>query len=165
VRKPQRHAGVQTVERLNQGRHQFEFQDLVADDVQPVLPAAGHLLDALRQARDVQHQPGGLIGQQLARRRQLQPVAAAVEQQRIEPFFQLPGRVRHRRRRAAQLHRRPRQAAAVADGFQQRQFIHRQHVRFLRTCSSGRSYDKAPGPAHYGYTLSNDSQGDHHEPF
>ncbi|MNY42613.1 hypothetical protein D3C86_1775230 [compost metagenome] len=49
VRQAQADPGRQLVELVDQGRHQLEFQDLVADDMQPVFPTAGHLFDALRQ--------------------------------------------------------------------------------------------------------------------
>ena len=127
VRETQRHARVERIERADHRQQRVELQHLVADDPQPVLPAARDLPHALRQPRDVQRQPRRFVGQQLAGRRELQPVAAAVEQQRVEARFELARRVRHRRRCLAEPRGRARQAAGGADRVEQRKFVFGQH--------------------------------------
>ncbi len=136
MRDAQRHAGFQRVERVHDGHQRLEFHQLVGHDPQPVFPAVGDLPHALCDARDILREPGGFFCQQFAGTRQLQAVAAAVEQECVEALLQLPRGVRHRGRRLAQPGRRARQAAGLADGLQQGQFVFRQHVRLLRTCSS-----------------------------
>ncbi|WP_409515355.1 hypothetical protein [Achromobacter animicus] len=63
MREAQPHARIQLVEGLDQRRHEFEFQDLVADDVQAVFPAAGHLPHALRKPADILRQPRSFVRQ------------------------------------------------------------------------------------------------------
>ena len=145
VGQAQAHAGLQCIERADHRQQCLEFQHLVGDDVQPVFPAAGHLLHALVQPRHVLDQARGFVGEQLAGRGELQPIAAAVEQQRVETCFQLARRMRDRGRRLAQLRCRSGQAARAADRLQQGQFVVGQHVQLLRTSSSKRWYGKCRG--------------------
>ena len=124
----QRHAGLQRVEVADQRQQRVELHQLVGDDPEPVLPAARDLPHPARQPRDVLLQPRRFQGQQLPGRRELEPIAAAVEQQRVEALLELPRRMRHRRRRLAEPCRRAREAAGVADRLQQAQLLLRQHA-------------------------------------
>jgi hypothetical protein len=118
-------AGLQAVELPNQGRDQFKVEDFIADDPQPVFPAAGDLFDALRDAARFLHHARRLVGQQAARRGEFKAIMAAVEEQRVEAFFKLPRGVGDGGRRFAQFDCGARQAAAFADGFDQCQFVFR----------------------------------------
>ncbi|MNL13518.1 hypothetical protein D3C87_1344270 [compost metagenome] len=100
---PQRHAGTQRIELADHRDQVFELQQFIGDDPQPALPAIGHLLHPLRQARDILHQPRCFVDQQLTGRGQLQAIATTVEQQSIETLFQLPRGIGHRGRCLAQL--------------------------------------------------------------
>src|SRR6185312_15556279 len=120
----------------------LELQNFVGDDVQTIFPATGNLLHTLAEACHIKNQSRRFLCQQLASRRELQPIATTVEQQGIEASLQLTRRVRNGRWRFAQARGSAGQAAAVTDGFQQRQFVVGQHVRPLRTSASKRWYGK-----------------------